>query len=271
MARAYLIPYAVWTAIYLLMFQAIGMLRGQESIFNFENGQLAHAISICGLAPLWFLIALFIAEVITIAIKPLLRNRGGYFGILILLSFLAIRTSIWYDSLGDINLVMQNYLMGFFRIFPTTFFVVIGYGIKDKFKEFENWKLGLRVIILVILIGLQVATCVLWNDNIDVQVYRLGNQWLYFPKAIIGSLAVLLFSQMINYKWLLYLGSKTKELMILHYPPFYWTVVLRFVLGKIFEPNFFGGIIITAVTVAGCLVIDKLMDRFKIWKFAMGK
>ena len=75
--KAYLIPYAVWTAIYLLMFQAIGMLRGQESMFNFENGQFAHAISICGLAPLWFLIALFIAKVITIAIKPLLRNRGG--------------------------------------------------------------------------------------------------------------------------------------------------------------------------------------------------
>ena len=59
----------------------------------------------------------------------------------------------------------------------------------------------------------------------------------------------MLFSQMIHFKWLLYLGSKTKELMILHYPPFYWTVILRFILGKIFEPNIVGGIIITVVTI----------------------
>ena len=77
MALAYLIPYAIWTILYLLMFQTAGMLRGQESIFNFKNNLFAHAISICGVAPLWFLIALFIAEVMTIAIKPLLRNRGG--------------------------------------------------------------------------------------------------------------------------------------------------------------------------------------------------
>ena len=165
---------------------------------------------------------------------------------------------------------MRNYLMGILRIFPTTFFVVIGYGIKDKIKGCENWKLGLRVIILVVLIGLQLAMCVLWNDSIDVQVYRLGNQWLYFPKAIIGSLAALLFSQMIHYKWLLYLGGKTKELVILHYPPFYWTVVLRFVLGKIFEPNIIGGLIITVVTVVGCLVVDRIMSRIKIWKIVMG-
>ena len=76
MAKAYLIPYGVWTVIYLLMFQALGILRGQESIFNHENNQFAHAISICGVAPLWFLIALFIAEVVTIAIKPLLKKWG---------------------------------------------------------------------------------------------------------------------------------------------------------------------------------------------------
>ena len=77
MTNAYLIPYVVWTVIYLLLFRVSGMVRGKESIFSFNNGLFAHAISICGIAPLWFLLALFIAEILTIWLKPLLKNWGG--------------------------------------------------------------------------------------------------------------------------------------------------------------------------------------------------
>ena len=127
------------------------------------------------------------------------------------------------------------------------------------------------MLILTALVGLQVVMCSFWNESIDVQVFRLGTQWLYFPKAIVGTILVLLFSQMIHLKWIEYIGNRTKELMILHYPPFYWTAVMSFVLGKIFEPNIIGGLIILVVTVFGCIVIDKIMSRFKIWRFSMGK
>ena len=189
---------------------------------------------------------------------------------MILLSLLTIGTSFWYDSLTDLNLVLRNYLMGLLRVFPSTFFVVLGYGIKDKIKQWVELKIGIRIIILIVLVCLQAVMCFFCNDSIDVQVFRLGTQWFYFPKAIVGTFAVLLLSQMIHGKWLVYLGNKTKELMILHYPPFYWTVVLRFILGKIFQPNIIGGLIITAVTVVGCVAIDWIMNRFKIWNFVMG-
>ena len=63
--------------------------------------------------------------------------------------------------------------------------------------------------------------CIKWNEIIDVRVSHLANQLLYFPKAIIGSVTVLLILQTVHSKCLTSFGSKTKELMILRYPPFY--------------------------------------------------
>lgn len=77
MAKAYIIPYIVWTVFFLLAFQFIGTIRGQGTLFNLKNGQFAHAVSICGLAPLWFLLALFISESVVLMLKPLFKVRGG--------------------------------------------------------------------------------------------------------------------------------------------------------------------------------------------------
>lgn len=51
MIKAYLFPYAVWTLIYMAVFTALELPTGQNGLLIY---QLAHAISICGLAPLWF-------------------------------------------------------------------------------------------------------------------------------------------------------------------------------------------------------------------------
>ena len=157
------------------------------------------------------------------------------------------------------------------RTVPTTFFIIFGYGIKDKAKKFAEWSILVRVIMLIMLLAVQVVMCYFKNEIIDVHVFRLGTQWLYFPKAIVGSLAVLMLSQMIHFKCLIVIGRKTKELMILHHQPFYWTLVLSFVLGKVFQPNIIGGLIITVAPIVGCLVIDWIMCRFKIWNYVMGK
>ena len=75
MVKVYLVPYAIWTVIYLLLFQGISIVKGQGSIINLENVVFDHDISICGVAPLWFLLALFIAEAFTLLIKPFLQKK----------------------------------------------------------------------------------------------------------------------------------------------------------------------------------------------------
>ena len=267
MVKAYLVPYAIWTVIYMAAFFAIDVVKGGQPLLYL----LAHAVSLCGLAPLWFLLALFIAELIVLAIKPLLQKRGAALVVLLALVVASIASSLWYSSLGDINLFLWNYLIGLLRILPTTFFVAFGYIVKERLLVMLNWKMSVRALIILVAGGVQLVLCVAWDEAIDVQLFNLANPFLYFIKSLNGTFVVLMVTQLIHSKLLVHLGSKTKELMILHYPPFYYTVVLRFVLGKLFEPNLFGALVITAVTIACCLLIDYGLSRFTFWNVVMGK
>ena len=75
--RAYIIPYVAWSVVYLIGFQIISMVLKLPSVFSLNDNKFVHAISNCGLAPLWFLLALFISEIIVIAIKPYVKKMRG--------------------------------------------------------------------------------------------------------------------------------------------------------------------------------------------------
>lgn len=271
MAKYYLVPYGVWTVLYLFAFELSAFIQNKASYISLENGIFVHAITICGIAPLWFLLALFIAEIIVLAIKTVLRDRRRITLFIFLLASLSIVTSIWYNTFEDINLITRNCLIGICRIFPTTLFVFIGYIIKDKMLEYVSWTWKKRGVILMALMVFQIVLCFGWNDAIDVHVFKLANPWLYFVKSLNGTFIVLLISQGIHSKTLSVLGGKTKELMILHYPPFYWTGALKFLLNKIFEPNILGLVIISSITMIGCVLTDRVMSKWNVWKRIIGK
>ena len=160
--------------------------------------------------------------------------------------------------------------MGTLRIFPTTFFVLLGYLLKEALKKCEG--LGItRWAAIALMFGCQIVLCLLWNEGIDVQLFALGNPWVYFIKGINGSVATILLSQAVHAKWILHLGMNTKELMILHYPPFYYTRVLATLLGKLFPPNALGVVIIAVITIVMCFVINLQFSRTRIWNLIMGK
>lgn len=271
MVKSYLVPYAIWTVFYVLVFELLALISNKASYISLENGVFVHAITNCGIAPLWFLLSLFVAEIIVLAAKSALKTWGGIALLIFLLVSLTIMTSIWYNTFENINLIAKNYLMGTFRSFPTTLFVFIGYIIKKKMREYVDWTWKRRGTILIAIIIFQIALCSIWNEDIDVHVFKLANPWLYFVKSLNGTFMILILSQGIHSKILSALGGKTKELMILHFPPFYWTNVLKFILNKAFEPNILGLMLISGVTIMGCLFIDRIMSRWKIWKLVMGK
>ena len=124
----------------------------------------------------------------------------------------------------------------------------------------------------------------MWNASLlpDYYVYYLGRKYRHpsvqgwksialFLKSINGSLLIIFISSMIHFKLLADLGEKTKEIMILHYKPFYWTSWARQLFDKLFSPNIFGLVMITIVTIAGCIILDTILKRIKIWRTIMGK
>lgn len=269
MARIYLLPYAIWSVLYVAAFQLFYTVHYQSSFISLDNHQFCHAISDCGIAPLWFLLALFISEVLVIAIKSLIKAKYWRYCLLIILAGISIVCSYWYNTIDNINILSQNWIMGTFRIVPTTFYVFLGYLMKDQINRLSQ--LRKKWIVIAIATAVQVLLCFVWTDSIDVHIFILGNPWLYFIKGINGSLMIILIAQTVHSKLLIKLGQKTKELMILHYPPFFYTLLLGYLLGKLFAPNVLGMIIIWVVTIGCCLFIDWLFSRFKVYRFIMGR
>lgn len=74
MVKNYIIPYLIWTIIYILIFQSISVVEGKKSFIDLNNTQFAHAITLCGIAPLWFLLALFISENVVLLVKNHLKG-----------------------------------------------------------------------------------------------------------------------------------------------------------------------------------------------------
>lgn len=269
MIRAYLIPYVIWILIYMAVFTAVELPTGHNDLLIY---QLAHAASICGLEPLWFLLALFVAELIVIRFKKHISTKIGTCAALMLCAVVSIILSFWYESIKDgMNLFLKNWLMGLFRILPTTFFVMAGYKSKNLMNKVIKLKTIIRIAMIVLMSAVQLLLCLICNDGIDVQVYNLGNQWLYYIKALNGTAAVLIICGMIHSKALSYIGRHSKELMILHHPPFFFISTLSLLLSKLFSPNIFGALIITAATTLFCLAIDQIMGRFRPYRFSMGK
>lgn len=187
------------------------------------------------------------------------------------MAVMTILTSLYFNSLGDVHPVLKNNIMGLFRIFPTTLFVLLGYMMKEKIQKLSKLDWRKRGAVLFVLSSIQLILCLIWNEFVDLQVYILGNPLLYFVKSLNGSLLILLLSQGVRLKLLTSLGRRTKELMILHHPPFYYTAVISNVLNRFFSPNLLGLIIIFMITVSFCCLIDEFLREFKIWQIMMGR
>ena len=143
--------------------------------------------------------------------------------------------------------------------------------VADTYEEGAKIKSGIRIVMIVLMSAIQVLLCYFFNEGIDVQLFQLGNQWLYFIKALNGTAILLMVSGMIHSKLLSHIGRHSKELMILHHPPFFFISSLSLLLSKLFSPNIFGALIITAATTLFCLAIDQIMGRFRPYRFSMGK
>jgi len=284
MTYSYIVPYVIWTIIYIVIFYLIYLIGDNNTTFGINSYKVYHAVTLCGLAPLWFLLALFVAEIMVLWIKSILDkgNKINYrkvrnyrvirnVAICILIVIVSIICSYFFNKASINNLFLKNMLWGTLRIFPTILFVLVGYILKEHIHKLLRLKLFFRLILITCLSGIQIFLCLKWNESIDVQLFQLGNPLLYFVKAINGSLVVLLLSQVIHSKLLVYIGKKTKELMILHYPPFFYTLIISCLLDKMFSPNIIGLLIIFVVTISCCLFIDWLMCRFRFWDVMMGK
>lgn len=265
-SKSLLIPYCEWTIIYSLLFCIICLYK--KSWAYFDSTQQIHAITLCGLSPLWFLFALYISEIIVLAIKAVKHKLFVLLGLLfgsMLLSY--CYNQHWFTTN---NSFLNDTIIGLLRVSQTTFFLFLGYLSKDIINAISQLKGYQRLLIFIPCVVLFAFFCKYYNNKVDLHLFIIENPILYVFKAILGCLIVIIISTFFKTGLFVFLGRKTKQIMILHYPPFYYTYFLASILNKLFSPNLLGLIIITVITIVCCLLIDAIMRKTKIWHFLMG-
>jgi len=209
--KAILIPYVAFCIInqslsVLLGFKELNLTVLKQDIFLILIGIGTPTLGVPGGTAIWFLSALFIAELIFMGI---IRIKG----IIIrnIVSTLLVAGAI---SVGDSILILTPLVRGIMGFS----YVYIGFLLAKKFKNTKyeilrmDWKVGIAFLFI------NVITFIL-NNRVDLYVLDFNNPLLYYVESISGSLFILFVCgklEKINIKFLTYIGKNSIIIQCTH-------------------------------------------------------
>ena len=128
-AKAFAVPYLLWSGVYM----CLSMLRYSYKAMDIFKNSISATFTCRGLAPLWFLIALFMAEAVFMLMYLLLSKAFGGRPVLcaavtaVVSAAAGIVSGTLYND-TDLDTSLKGYLLiALFRLFPSVFFVAAGY------------------------------------------------------------------------------------------------------------------------------------------------
>lgn len=205
--KGLLLPYVVWSLLYLTALSVIGGVQMKERIYAF--------LSLRGLPPLWFLADLFLAKVLLIAVGERLQNRR--FRIAALLASVAL-TLLLYPIMSRINdkgMLLLYPAQAVYRVFPTISFLLAGYSIGTNEKLFDERKVSVSAASICIFVLLQAVS----EGTVNMHQCSLGNPLIFLLTGTSGAVAVIFFCKLLpkTLVWLSKIGRRSLDIMLLHY------------------------------------------------------
>lgn len=205
--------YVSWCAIYILL----NIYANPDNRIAVFLERSAASITGRGIAPLWFIFSLLFGTILTILLMRLkekfkINNTIFFTTSLLLLIFITnLLVSIENIPGGSVGKYVYISLS---RMFPSIFFILFGVLCSSQFNPVNNvfYKFLLCVIGLTLVITIT-------NNNVNMHLMQLGNALTFFTTGIIGSFAILFLSLMIKTNFLLDIGKRSFDIMVLHYPP----------------------------------------------------
>lgn len=265
--KSYLIPYLVLSLINLL-FQIIWKLIITKELITFAYCiKMLRGILLCisvdmnmpMCSPLWFLIALFISEIIFICIMKYMYKFRFLMSIVCLLSGLLLASFYPYYIYYKID-------AGLIAVF----FLMIGYTIKES-KLLEFIKNNISVKIILLATGIASVFLSLINEQIGMNEGKYGNYLCFlfcsisFSLFFIALFYLLKDYRILNNKLITWLGSNTIYIMGFNllaqqiaYEVYYYTPFLR----KI-EIQWYSLFIITLIICIAIVIIISLLKRMR--------
>lgn len=258
--RALLTPYFVFGSL-LLVFDALVSLYYSQSDFVLSESLLNLLVG-NDVGPIWFILPLFIVEVIS---YPMSRLPRGRLFIAFCLALLGYGLNLLFPEKAIFWNLHNALICSFF------FWLVQALRrsrINDKLVK------GNAVLFLVALAANVISLAA--NTTIDVYGRQYGNFWLFGLGAIGGGISVLCFCVWLERlavvkKTLVYLGMNTIPIMAFHQHPGNRIVEEFFgrAFGLVYKNNVFStnieAFVYTACVILLCVPVIEFVNRFAPW------
>lgn len=219
--------YFLWSGIYYLVrFWDTPKLSVEWfcSIFTFR-----------GRAPLWFLPALMLAEMMLFFFQFITKNRSRYLAVFVAFSaLLTILCGAWMGVLYPASLrpsgsspigeLLRFYLcITVFRCLPCFFFVGMGYLLAPLLRRCASLKAYAALLLSVSIISFGYAVQYITHNPVNLHLFKLGTPLVFFVTGLAGSIGFFLLFQALG-RWLPFpvlrlLGVNSLGIMVLHYSP----------------------------------------------------
>lgn len=250
-----LLVYFVWSFVYLFFQNASreSLIERMEAIFTFR-----------GIAPIWFLGALFWCELIMILIFALavkIKENANYF--LMVIMFVMVFLSFLFRNGNVYEVFSSKYiLITIGRGTICMAIMIVGYFVREMCIP---GRLN-RILSFIIGATLLVLMCIIveyFELTVNLHLFQMSNIYIFYVTSVLGSVGTMLVSYSLE-KFLglfKYLGQKTLAIMLFHYIPFYTMVHSVRVAHKFFTNSIAVSAIATVICIVICIVGIKLVEK----------
>ncbi len=242
------LPYIVWSFVYMYIGGALENLERYKAVFTLR-----------GIAPLWFLAALGLCEVVFFAVLYLARKLSEGKGIALfvalgvlsllagfVMEYIKVNFGLSSENPGVATYYIFVTVARFFLSFPMVVLVFLfaKAGVLKKLGKVWSLLLGL------VLMGVVVAVTMLTDLKVNMHTFEISNLPLFVAVAFGGSIGVMMLSFSVE-KFstaLSLMGQYSLGIMILHYMPFKALKYSVELAGALWSNEIFTSLFATALT-----------------------
>lgn len=199
--KLYMLPYCVFSILYIVIVNGMTYLGNTDSGIIAFKSSIIRFLSLDGVFATWFLPAIFIAEMIFIAIHNDIKNYLVLISVVLGIIPLLLKTDILF-----INVLL--------RAFSGVLYIFVGYSIASHKKTILDKKICYAFMLIFYLLMLNI------NGLQDLANMKFGNYpVLYYFESIFGSLIFIkLFETKFDKKLplLTFFGKNTIVILVTH-------------------------------------------------------
>lgn len=231
-ALSMLVPYAVFSAVYLAIYGGyyccyLHMVEPKKI-----TGYLIQTFGLGGMSVLWFLTALFFAELVFLlllkGLKGLKSSGKRHAAVIVVCAVCAVAASLirpHFDLMfprTNVPLMLLYELLGTgLRSMVGMGFLMAGYELMPLLGRLDRYaaSTGRRILLVGLgICGLALTVCLsLYNGLVDMHYMVFNRLWLYYPNALLAACSLILICKYgKTLRILRYLGANSLIIMVTH-------------------------------------------------------